>query len=215
MEIFQSEGHLAIPKTSNGGKVLVLHAWWGLNETIKNFCNRLAQEGFTVYAPDLYHGKLVDTIPAAETLSNSLNEDQTNENLDIAIKFLVDNSPHSSKGIAVIGFSMGAFFALDLSARIPDNIRSVVVYYGTGPVDFTGSNASFLGHFAEMDEFEPLSNIEELEAGLRKAGRPVSFYTYPGTGHWFCEPDRSQAFDPIATALAWERTLSFLRETLH
>ncbi len=73
----------------------------------------------------------------------------------------------------------------------------------------------FLGHFAEMDEFEPLSNIEELEAGLRKASRPVRFYTYPGTGHWFCEPDRSQAFDPIATALAWERTLSFLRETLH
>ncbi len=104
MEIFQSEGHLAIPKTSNGGQVLVLHAWWGLNETIKNFCNRLAQEGFTVYAPDLYHGKLADTIPAAETLSNSLNEDQTNENLDIAIKFLVDNSPHSSKGIAGSGF---------------------------------------------------------------------------------------------------------------
>ncbi len=214
MEIFQSEGHLAIPKTSNGGKVLVLHAWWGLNQTIKDFCNRLTQEGFTVYAPDLYHGKLADTISAAEDLSTSLNESQTNDILDIATKFLVDNSPHSSKGLAVIGFSLGAYFALGLSARVPDNICSVVIYYGTGPVEFTGSKASFLGHFAEMDEFEPLSNIEELEAGIRKADRPVRFYTYPGTGHWFCEPDRSQAFDPIATALAWERTLSFLRETL-
>jgi carboxymethylenebutenolidase len=214
MKITQSEGHLAIPKTSNGGRVLVLHAWWGLNETIKTFCNRLAQEGFTAYAPDLYHGKLADTISVAEGLSTSLNESQTNDLLDISTKFLIDNFSHSSKGLAVIGFSMGAYFALDLSARIPENIRSVVVYYGTGPVDFTGSKASFLGHFAEMDEFEPPSNIEELEAGLRKAGCPVSFYTYSGTGHWFCEPDRLQAYNPTATALAWERTLSFLRETL-
>ncbi len=119
MEIFQSEGHLAIPKTSNGGKVLVLHAWWGLNETIKDFCNRLAQEGFTVYAPDLYHGKLADTISAAEDLSTSLSESQSYDILDIATKFLVNNSPHSPKGIAVIGFSMGAYFALDLSTRTP------------------------------------------------------------------------------------------------
>jgi carboxymethylenebutenolidase len=214
MEITLAEGHLAIPKSSNGGRVLVLHAWWGLNETIRDYCNNLAQEGFTVYAPDLYHGKLADTISAAEELNTSLNERLTNDILDIATKFLVDNSPHSSKGIAVIGFSMGAYFALVLSARIPENIRSVVVYYGTGPVDFTGSKASYLGHFAEKDEFEPLSNIEELAAGLRKANRPVSFYTYPGTGHWFSEPDRLLAYHPSATAQAWERTLSFLQKTL-
>jgi carboxymethylenebutenolidase len=39
----------------------------------------------------------------------------------------------------------------------------------------------------------------------------VSFHRYPGTGHWFFEPDRSQAFDQAAASLAWDRTLDFLR----
>jgi carboxymethylenebutenolidase len=30
--------------------VLVLHAWWGLNDTMKAFCNRLAESGFTAFA---------------------------------------------------------------------------------------------------------------------------------------------------------------------
>jgi carboxymethylenebutenolidase len=38
----------------------------------------------------------------------------------------------------------------------------------------------------------------------------VTFYRYPGTGHWFCEPDRTDAYDPTAAELAWERTLTFL-----
>lgn len=86
----------------------------------------------------------------------------------------------------------------------------MVLFYGTGPADFARSRATYLGHFAESDPYEPLSNVQELEKALRAAGRTVAFHHYPGTGHWFCEPDRPQ-FDPVAAALAWERTLDFLR----
>ncbi len=91
----------------------------------------------------------------------------------------------------------------------------MVVYYGTGPVDFTGSNASFLGHFAEMDEFEPLSNIEELEAGLRKAGRLVSFIPIRELVIGFVNRIVRKLLILLPLPLAWKRTLSFLRETLH
>jgi carboxymethylenebutenolidase len=64
---------------------------------------------------------------------------------------------------------------------------------------------------AETDEYEPRSEVDELEAALRRAGRPMSFYHYEGTGHWFFEPDRSQAFNQAAASLAWDRTLTFLR----
>jgi carboxymethylenebutenolidase len=50
-----------------------------------------------------------------------------------------------------------------------------------------------------------------LEQALRRAGPPVSIHRYPGTGHWFFEPDRADAFNQPAAGLAWERTLNFLK----
>ncbi len=68
----QPQGFLASPPTGKGSGVLVLHAWWGLNDTIKAFCTRLAEFGFVAFAPDLYHGKIADTIPDAEALGTAL-----------------------------------------------------------------------------------------------------------------------------------------------
>ena len=68
----QTPGFLASPPSGKGQGVLVLHAWWGLNDTIKDFCTRLSGEGFTTFAPDLYHGKLATTIPEAEALRDAL-----------------------------------------------------------------------------------------------------------------------------------------------
>ena len=49
---------------------------------------------------------------------------------------------------------------------------------------------------------------------MRAVGREASFHFYPTTGHWFFEADRPDAYNPAAAALAWERTLTFLRERL-
>ncbi|HVM70181.1 MAG TPA: dienelactone hydrolase family protein [Anaerolineales bacterium] len=207
----QPQGFLALPPDGSAPGILVLHPWWGLNETIKAFCLRLSQAGFVTYAPDLYHGQLAVTIPEAESLSNALEVKPARADIDAAAALLDQRAAKTGQGLAVIGFSLGAFFALDLSIRHPDLFQTVVVYYGTGPGDFSTSQAAYLGHFAENDPYEPESNVSGLEAALRKAGRPATFYRYPGTGHWFCEPDRTEAYHPAAAALAWERTLAFLK----
>src|SRR3989442_1781854 len=49
-------GYLAIPKKGNGPGVLVLHAWWGLNDFFKGLCDQLAMAGFVAFAPDLCRG---------------------------------------------------------------------------------------------------------------------------------------------------------------
>jgi len=209
----QPQGFLDLPPTGTGPGVLVLHAWWGLNDTIKAFCTRLAGSGFVAFAPDLYHGKVADNIPDAEALGSALDENHLQAEAEIAAAaaFLSQRPGGAGRGLAVIGFSLGAYYALDLSAAHPEHIRSVVLFYGTGPADFSRSQAAYLGHFAENDEYEPRSNVDELEASLRDAGRPVTFYEYPGTGHWFFEPDRPQAYNQAAASLAWDRTLAFLK----
>ena len=210
MSAVQPDGYLAVPDAGDGSGVLVLHAWWGLNDTFRGICDRLAREGYVAFAPDLFHGTVVDEVDEAEELVKALDGDQAMADVVDATRFLGERVPADS-GIAVIGFSLGANFALDLSVAEPERIRSVALFYGTGYADFSRSSAAYLGHFAEHDDFEPPAGVDELEAALRDAGRPVDFYRYPGTGHWFFEPDRLHAYDEAAASLAWERTLTFLR----
>ena len=203
----QPEGFLAKPKMGNQRAVLVLHPWWGLNDTIKNFCTRLSEAGFLTFAPDLYHGKVATTIPQAENLMKTLNDNQAMTDITAAIDYL---SEQSGRPVAVIGFSLGAYYAIQLSTSDPERVNAVVIFYGAGESDYSKSKASYLGHFAENDQYENQEYIDNMEKALRAAGRSVTFYQYPGTGHWFFEPDRKDAFNQDAANLAWDRTLAFL-----
>jgi len=211
------DGYLATPSSGTGPPVLVLHAWWGLNATIKGICDRLASEGFFVFAPDLYHGKVADTILGAELLGSALDENylQAKAEVSNAVKYLCEKTGTSDCDVSVVSFSLGAYYALDLAASDPERINTVVLFYGSGPVDHSTSRARYLGHFAENDPYESKENVEDLEESLKKAGRPVSFHIYENTGHWFFEPDRLDAYDESAAELAWKRTLEFLKASLN
>jgi carboxymethylenebutenolidase len=215
MTYSQPQGFLAVPPTGKGPGVLVLHAWWGLNDTIKSFCTRLAESGFVAFAPDLYDGKVARTIPDAEALGKALDSNHLQAKAEVAeaAKFLLERAGEADRGLAVIGFSLGAYYAVNLSLTDPEQIHSAIVFYGTGEGDFSKSRAAYLGHFAENDPYEPKSYAENMEQELKRVGRPVTFYTYPGTGHWFFEPDRVEQYDPAAASLAWDRTLDFLKRS--
>lgn len=193
--------------------MLVLHAWWGLNDAAKAFCARLSQAGFVAFAPDLYHGKVATTIADAESLGKALDARHSDAKAEIAraAAFLAQRASHAERGLAVIGFSLGAYYALDLSAGDPERVRAVVLFYGTGDADFTRAKAAYLGHFAERDPFEAPANVDALETALARSGREVTFHRYAGAGHWFFEPDRTDAYDPAAARLAWDRTVAFLK----
>jgi carboxymethylenebutenolidase len=183
-----------------------------LNDTIKLYCDRLAREGFVAFAPDLYHGQVAETIPDAEALVTALNANfqQAQAEVADAARFLSERAADSGRRLAVIGFSLGANFALDLSVADPERVRAVVLFYGTGDGDFSKAKAAYMGHFAEHDPYEPKENVTGLEQALKLAGRRVKFYHYSGTGHWFAEADRIQDYRPAAASMAWARTVTFL-----
>ncbi len=216
MPMTQPDGVLAMPPSGTGDGVLLLHAWWGLNDTMRSLATRLADAGFVTFAPDLYHGAVAATIPEAEALGKQLDArmEQARTEVAEAVAFLRSRTSDPTRGVAAIGFSLGAFYALDLSAGHPEAVDRVVLFYGAGPADFDKARAVYQGHFASDDDYEPPSGVEALRADLERAGRPAEFHTYPGTRHWFFEPDRTQAYDADAAALAWTRTLEFLRRPL-
>jgi carboxymethylenebutenolidase len=225
MKVFQVDGktfngYLAEPPHGSGPGVVVLHAWWGLTEPFQQVCDQLAQAGFVALAPDLYHGKTTASVEEAEALVEALNQDEERVRGDIAGSVQVlrqHEATHLSDGrgkLAIIGFSLGGAYALDTSVRMSEEIAAVVTFYASYPgLDYSGTNAAYLCHFAEDDPFEPAESVAVMEQELRAAGRQATFYTYPGTKHWFFEENRPE-YDAEAARLAWERTIAFLHERL-
>jgi len=198
-----------------GPGILLLHAWWGLNSFFQATCDRLAREGFVVLAPDLYHGQVAATIEEAERLHAAFDGKGARAEIAGAVAYLRQHPAVKGQGIGCIGFSMGAEFAFATSCAMPADIAAVVVFYGAGPVaDYTAARAAYLGHYAPGDEWEPDEYVSQTEATLRAAGRDVTFYRYPGAGHWFVEENRPDAYNPEAAQLAWQRTLGFLHRHL-
>jgi carboxymethylenebutenolidase len=114
--------------------------------------------------------------------------------------------------LSVIGFSMGAAWSLELASERPDDIGKVVLFYGVSDPDFKRVKAEIIGHFSDVDEWEPLDGIRAMERDMRSAGLNPNFYIYPNMSHWFFEEDRPE-FDPQAAETAWQRTLQFLRRS--
>jgi carboxymethylenebutenolidase len=195
--------------------VLVLHSWWGLTPFFHSVADRLADAGFVALAPDLHGGgRTADTPDEAEAL---LAETDTNRSASMVVSSLstLRSMPATPVGrIGVLGFSMGASWALWAATRFPDDVAACATFYGSQDIDFAPARAAFQGHFAEHDEFVSDDERAYLQAQLRLAGHDVEFHDYPGTGHWFAESDRPAAHVPEAADQSWERTISFLHRQL-
>ncbi len=192
--------------------IVVFHPWWGLNDDIIAYSDRLAAAGFAVVAPDMYRGSVASTIEEAERLSGSLDEAAADAIALATTDHLADRQG-SGTPLAAVGFSMGGAWAMWSPAE-RNRLAASVVYYGSleGP-SLTRAAVPVLGHFAETDPYESDEAIIAFEGTLRSAGRDVVIHRYPGTGHWFAEPSRD-AYDPSAADLAFERTVAFLGQHL-
>jgi carboxymethylenebutenolidase len=225
MREFQVDGrtisaYLAVPEHGSGPGVLVLHAWWGLTEPFRQVCDRLAQAGFVALAPDLYHGKTTASVEEAQALVEALDQDSEQARDDIAgavqvLRQHVATNLAGGRGkLALVGFSMGGAYALDMSVTLAEEIAAVVIFYATYTgLDYSRASAAYLCHFAEDDPFEPPESVAEMEKEFQAAGRQAIVYTYPGTRHWFFEENRPE-YNSEAARLAWERTIEFLHQQL-
>lgn len=201
--------YVAGERTAGEG-VIVLHPWWGLNDDVLAFADRLAGEGFLVMASDLFDGQVASEVDDADRLSGS-SDDAVCEAITTATIDRLAERLDADAPITALGFSFGAAWAV-WAPTVRERVRATVVYYGT----YTGgilrrASVPVLGHFAEVDPYEPAEMVDEFEHGLRDAGRDATIHRYPGTGHWFAEPSRD-AYRREAADLAFERTVSFLRD---
>ena len=210
--------YMAAPEADSQGGLLLLHAWWGLNQPMQDLADRLADDGFTVVAPDLFDGLVLSTIEDAE--AHGENEEvmeesyfrKANHGLDALLAAL------QASAVGIIAFSFGAWYARRL-AKERDEVEALVLFYGGDgfqvPERSGGRHPGYLGHFAGEDPYEEQdpAGVGPFHSRLQELDPLNGAYLYPGAKHWFFEADRPE-FDPEASRLAYSRTLEFLRECL-
>ena len=191
--------------------LILLHAWWGLNDDVKRRADILRKEGYAVVTPDLLSGRVATTIDQAkaQTKDESENEARNTKIVDDAVTGLAKNVDT----IGIVAWSMGVWYAWKMGISRADKVGGLALFYGIGPNEPDAPKSPVLAHYAEHDEFEDLGFARQVEKEMKAAGRDITVELYPGTKHWFDEPSRPE-YDKAASDLAWDRTRAFLKKHL-
>src|SRR5215217_6368924 len=131
-----ASGYLSLPDQPGAPGVIVLHAWWGLNQFFRNLCDRLANEGFVTFAPDLNEGRVGKTVEDAKQLMSELSFERKRSVASALVNFMRAQPEVRNEPLSVIGFSMGAAWSLELASERHDDIGKVVLFYGISDLDF-------------------------------------------------------------------------------
>jgi carboxymethylenebutenolidase len=109
--------------------------------------------------------------------------------------------------IALLGFCMGGGLSFRAALTL-DGLAGTVMFYATPRGQLECLSVPVLGHFALADRFVSVDAVRAAEAGLRSAGKAVTFHYYEAE-HSFMN-EKLPAFSHAAAELAWQRTLRFL-----
>lgn len=195
------------------GGVVVIQEIFGVNDHIRDVCDRFANDGFTAVAPALYDrssqrdvqlGYTQEDIVLGRKLREEFSWDDTMLDVDAAAEML------RSEGLKVgtVGYCWGGSISFLSSVRLV--IDAAVVYYGGQIKPYLGEtpNCPLLMHFGSKDASIPLADVEAIQ----KAYPEATIHLYDADHGFNC--DRRASYDAAASALARTRTLAFFERCL-
>jgi len=195
--------------------VVVIHENKGLSPHIEEVTRRVGLECFLAIGPDALSplGGTPEDPDKAPPLFQKLDSKSTTENYVAAVRYLKMH-PLSTGKVGIVGFCWGGGIANQVAVNSPDVI-AVVPYYGGQPTseDVSKIKASLLLHYAGLDE-RVNKGIPAFETALKKASIDYQIYMYEGAQHGFNNDTWAERFNKEAAQLAWQRTISFLKEKL-
>ena len=213
-----------VGRVGERGGVVLLGEVWGVDEALKAWAGRFAEDGFTVAMPDLwwrYGGAptLEDGAAVARAVAR-LDDGHAIRDVAAAASMLPPGAPR-----VVAGFCVGGLYARLASAAVP-GFAAAVEFYGrivyptlsaekpAQPLDLLpGRACPLLCHFGEHDVIAPTHHVDELERRLAGQPLPARVFRYPGAAHGFMNPSRP-GYDRGSAETAWQRTQRFLDEAL-
>lgn len=191
--------------------IIMIHEWWGLNDNIRAMADRLAGEGYIVFAVDLFRGKVATTPGQARVLMMEAVEDPepARANIRAALDF-VSNTAGAPR-IGSLGWCFGGGWSLNTAQLFPEELDAAVIYYGQVTADeelLRPIGAPILGLFAADDAGIKVASVEAFRDALESLRKNYTVHIYPGVGHAFANPS-GRNYDAATADDAWRRTLEF------
>jgi carboxymethylenebutenolidase len=190
--------------------IVVIHEWWGLNDHVEHWTDRLASAGWAAIAVDLYGGKVATTRDDALAALKAVDGKQAHATIGAAIDFLGKDPRIQAKTRAVIGWCFGGGWSLQTALAHPE-LQGAIIYYGqleTDPAKLSSIKANVLGIFGNKDKGIPPETVDKFEAALKQAGVKAEIHRYDAE-HAFANPS-NPIYDEKSAADAWSHVLAFL-----
>lgn len=195
--------------------VIMIHEFFGLNESIIGKASGLAEQGYLVVAPDTFRGSTTAWIPRAIFQVITTRPEQINQDLDTVYAWIHSQPNLDASRTGVVGFCYGGRASLSYSLHNP-GLTATVIFYGapeTDPQVLQALPAPVLGIFGEADSSIPLDEVRAFKVALDQAGIPNQISIYEGQPHAFLtsmEAIRAGG----AQGQAWQEMLDFLEKNL-
>ena len=215
--------YVSIPQSQGASPaIVVIHHGAGVDEFVREFSDRLAGQGYTAVAPDLFH-RITDEMAkrTGKARCDLLSDPEIIADVNATVDFLSGRPDVDSGRLGITGFCMGGRVTWLSAAANPD-FKAAVPYYGGNimvpwgdgehsPFGFSeGIGCPVLFHFGEEDANPSQDDMRKLDDELTRLGTPHRFYTYPGAGHGFMDRHNLARFHRRSGEMAWARTVEFL-----
>lgn len=195
--------------------VIMIHEFYGLNQSIVGKADLLAEEGYLVIAPDTFRGSTTTWIPRAIYQVISTKPENVNADLDSVYAWLKSQPDVETSQVAIVGFCYGGRTSLVYSLH-NNQLAATVIFYGSPETDveiLKTLPGPVLGIFAGADQSIPVEDVDAFDAALNEAGIQHEITIYEGQPHAFVR-DAEGIKAGGAQAEAWDQMLAFLEKNL-
>ena len=213
---------------------------FGLRKQVFDMCERIADAGFFVLAPNVFYrdgrAPLVAGLPDLMAPENreqlfatlrpfmaNLTPDGAMRDAKAYLDFLAARAEVGDGPVGITGYCMGGRLALRTAGTYPDRVAAAASFHG-GNLANDAEDAPhrrvdrirgevYVGH-ADNDRSAPPEQQQRLEEALAAAGVKYRTELYAGAAHGFTQADTA-AYDEEATDRHWKVLLDLFERNLH
>ncbi|AMJ66064.1 dienelactone hydrolase family protein [Hymenobacter sp. PAMC 26628] len=216
------QAYAAQPAAANGAVpgIILLQEAFGVNHHIRSVADRLAQAGYAVVAPELFHRTAAPGLeiaysdfPSAMPHYFAINNEGLTADLQAAHAWLTSQPGVVADKIGSIGFCLGGRVSFLANAVLP--LAAGVSYYGGGTEQIKDRaadlHAPHLFFWGGLDAHISKENIAEVIEAVAAAKKPYVNTVISDADHGFHCDERS-SYNPAAAHEAWALTLAFFAD---